>query len=171
MKQNKFGEIVYTENDIFNSVMRGIDINEFKNAVVEFSTEKLSKHFFDSEFVNSLRSPADDGLTVEDYDLSCQENLLMPAEYKQFDIAEYILEQCTTQEQLQRVGKELLLYQERNMFPLLQYMKYLVDTMRENDIVWGVGRGSSVASYVLYLIGVHRIDSIYYNLDVEEFLR
>jgi DNA polymerase III alpha subunit len=37
--------------------------------------------------------------------------------------------------------------------------------------VWGVGRGSSVASYVLFLIGVHRIDSMKYNLDYKEFLR
>jgi DNA polymerase III alpha subunit len=54
---------------------------------------------------------------------------------------------------------------------LLFYLKYLVDAMRENKIVWGVGRGSSVASYVLYLIGVHRIDSIKYDLDIKEFLK
>jgi DNA polymerase III alpha subunit len=57
------------------------------------------------------------------------------------------------------------------MFDLLFYLKYLVDTMRENKIVWGVGRGSSVASYVLYLIGVHKIDSIKYELDINEFLK
>jgi DNA polymerase III alpha subunit len=34
-----------------------------------------------------------------------------------------------------------------------------------------VGRGSSVASYVLYLLGVHRIDSMFYDLDPSEFLR
>jgi len=49
--------------------------------------------------------------------------------------------------------------------------KYFVDTMQANNVVWGVGRGSSVASYVLYLIGVHKIDSIKYNLDWQEFLR
>jgi len=38
-------------------------------------------------------------------------------------------------------------------------------------VIWGVGRGSSVASYVLYLLGVHRIDSMFYDLDVAEFLR
>jgi DNA polymerase III alpha subunit len=43
--------------------------------------------------------------------------------------------------------------------------------MREKDIVWGVGRGSSVASYVLYLIGVHKIDSLFFDLDIEDFLR
>ena len=60
---------------------------------------------------------------------------------------------------------------DRDMTDLLRYMVYLVDFMRENNIVWGVGRGSSVASYVLYLIGVHKINSIRYNLDWREFLR
>ena len=100
-----------------------------------------------------------------------QDNWNMPDKYKNLDIAKYLLDLCTTDVQLQRVGKELLLYQERGMFKLLCFLVYLVDTMRDNDIVWGVGRGSSVASYVLYLIGVHKIDSIYYDLDVDEFLR
>jgi DNA polymerase III alpha subunit len=43
--------------------------------------------------------------------------------------------------------------------------------MTANRLIWGVGRGSSVASYVLYLLGVHRIDSMYYELNPEEFLR
>jgi DNA polymerase III alpha subunit len=65
----------------------------------------------------------------------------------------------------------LLLFQERNLFDLLRYLKYLVDTLRANNMIWGVGRGSSVASYVLYLLGVHRIDSMFYDLDPTEFLR
>jgi DNA polymerase III alpha subunit len=69
------------------------------------------------------------------------------------------------------VGQELLLYSERDLFPLLQYLKYLVDTLRANKIVWGVGRGSSVASYVLYLLGVHKINSIKYELEIDEFLK
>ena len=50
-------------------------------------------------------------------------------------------------------------------------MKYIIDTLRENNIVWGVGRGSSVSSYMLYLIGVHKVDSIKYNLNINEFIR
>jgi DNA polymerase III alpha subunit len=95
----------------------------------------------------------------------------MPPEYQNLDIAQWVLEQCTTDSERQRVGEELLMYLDRNLFSLLQYMKYLVDTMRKHNIVWGVGRGSSVASYVLYLIGIHRIDSLYYDLDINEFLR
>jgi DNA polymerase III alpha subunit len=96
---------------------------------------------------------------------------MIPNQYKDLDIAKYVLELCETDEELQRVGKELLLFQERDMFPLLRYLKYLVDTMRENNIVWGVGRGSSVSSFVLFLIGVHRINSVYYDLSIDEFLK
>ena len=95
----------------------------------------------------------------------------MPEEYKKLDVAQWLMDQCDTEPKLQRVGQELLLYQERELFDLLRYLKYFVDTMRTNSVVWGLGRGSSVASYVLYLIGVHKIDSMYYDLDVTEFLR
>jgi DNA polymerase-3 subunit alpha len=81
------------------------------------------------------------------------------------------LDLCQNESELQRCGHELLLYQERELFDLLRYLKYLVDVMKQNSIVWGVGRGSSVASYVLYKLGVHRIDSMFYDLDPEEFLR
>ncbi len=57
------------------------------------------------------------------------------------------------------------------MLVLLKTMKYIVDTLRENNIVWGVGRGSSVASYVLFLLGVHKIDSVKYDLPIEEFFK
>ena len=109
--------------------------------------------------------------SLEDFDHRCQHNWHMPEEYKQLDIAEHVVALCDTPERLQRVGHELLLYQERGLFDLLRYLKYLVDVMKENHVIWGVGRGSSVASYVLYLLGVHRIDSMYYDLDVGEFLR
>jgi DNA polymerase III alpha subunit len=77
----------------------------------------------------------------------------------------------TTLPEWKRVEEELEAFRERGMVDLLRYMIYLVDFMRENDIIWGVGRGSSVASYVLYLIGVHKVDSIQFDLDWREFLR
>ncbi len=108
---------------------------------------------------------------VTEYHRANQDNWHMPEKYKELDIAEYLIKLCRTDAELQRVGTELLLYQERDMFNLLRFLVYIVDVMREQDIVWGVGRGSSVASYVLYLIGVHKIDSLYYDLDIAEFLR
>lgn len=114
-------------------------------------------------------SPLD--ISVEEFDNINQSNWLMPEKYKTMDIAKFVLDQCKNEEELQRAGTELLLFQEREMFMLLRYLKYLVDTMRENNIVWGVGRGSSVASFVLFLIGVHKINSLYYDLSINEFIK
>jgi DNA polymerase III alpha subunit len=110
-------------------------------------------------------------LDVDQFDQQCQTQWFMPDQYKNMDIAQWVLDQCKAQAELQRVAQELFLFQERNLFPLLCYLKYLVDTMREHGVVWGVGRGSSVASYVLFLIGVHKIDSLYYDLPIDEFLK
>lgn len=109
--------------------------------------------------------------SINVFDERFQTKWHMPDEYKQLDVAAYVLGLCKEDYELQRVGEELLLFQERNAFDLLRYMKYLVDILRKNNIVWGVGRGSSVASYVLFLLGVHKIDSLYYNLDIDEFLK
>jgi hypothetical protein len=105
------------------------------------------------------------------FDTHNQLTWFMPKEYYNLDIAQHLLDQCKSEDELQRVGEELILFQEREMFNLLRFLKYMVDTLREHKIVWGVGRGSSVASFVLYLLGVHRINSLYYNLDIAEFLR
>jgi DNA polymerase III alpha subunit len=118
--------------------------------------------------VNSYTKPDTD---IDSYDHEHQAQWNMPEKYKQLDIAEWVLSQCNVQHEIQRVGAELLLYQDRDLFDLLRYLKYLVDTMRENNIIWGVGRGSSVASYVLFLIGIHKVDSCYFDLDIEEFLK
>ncbi|MEL1234315.1 MAG: hypothetical protein VW667_10455 [Candidatus Neomarinimicrobiota bacterium] len=106
------------------------------------------------------------------FDSVCQSEWFMPDEYKELDVVAHLYSLCDgDDERFHRVNEELSAFQSREMFDLLRYMIYLVDFMRKNNIVWGVGRGSSVASYVLYLIGVHRIDSIKYNLDWREFLR
>jgi DNA polymerase III alpha subunit len=110
-------------------------------------------------------------IDVDHYDSLHREYWLMPDEYLNFDIAQWVLQQCKDQVELQRVAEELILFQERDLFSLLKYLKYFVDTMRKHNIVWGVGRGSSVSSFVLYLIGVHKINSIKYSLDIREFLK
>jgi len=105
------------------------------------------------------------------FHLGRQQHWHMPVQYQNLDIAEHVLSLCKTDEQLSRVAEELILFQDQNLFELLKYLKYLTDVIQENNIVCGVGRGSSVASYVLYLLGVHRIDSMQYGLDIREFLR
>lgn len=108
---------------------------------------------------------------IEEFDRLNQSNWKMPDEYKNLDIVSHVLSLCVEQHELQRVGQELLIYEKKNAMDLLRYLKYLVDTMRTHGIIWGVGRGSSVASYVLFLLGVHKIDSIYYDIPLTEFFK
>jgi DNA polymerase III alpha subunit len=169
MKRDKYGNMVYTEIDICKMYMENRD-RVFKYALVDKEI-KFDPELELTRLPTLIEYISDDSLSVEEFDRLAQSNWLMPQEYKDLDIVLWVLNQCTTDEQRQRVGEELILYVERDLIPLLQYMKYLTDTMRSNNIVWGVGRGSSVASYVLYLIGVHRIDSMYYDLDIKEFLK
>ena len=172
MKTNKFGEQIYTQDDVCDFLMQGHDPSVFEGMLVDRISMEEMAHILENvpAFVNYDLMYQED-LTQEAYDHRCQSTWFMPEEYQQLDIAAHVLNLCQSDAELQRVGQELLLFQERDLFDLLKYLKYLVDTMRANHVIWGVGRGSSVASYVLYLLGVHRIDSMYYDLDPAEFLR
>ena len=172
MKTDHLGQMVFSEDDCVNMLMRGQSIHVkgmLVDATVDLETAALMLENVPT-FVqyNELSVQA---MTVEEFDHVNQSNWLMPDEYKNLDIAEHVLTLCDSEASLQRVGEELLLYQARDLFDLLRYLKFLVDIMKQNNLIWGVGRGSSVASYVLYLLGVHRIDSLHYNLDIAEFLR
>ena len=173
MKQNNFGELVFSENDVCDLLMQGRTVDSLTHMVVDTSIniEELARYIERPESLLTWTFPYNQGSSVPEFHLTMQLSWHMPNEYKQLDIAALVLGLCESEAELQRVGEELLLYQERNLFDLLRYLRYLVDVMIENNIIWGVGRGSSVASYVLYKLGVHRIDSLYYNLDIHEFLR
>lgn len=147
------------------------DVDQFNAAMAAQGFPLLSKYI-----------PLD--VDQKSFDSACQSEWFMPEEYKVYDLLSFFdvsvaretgfpisnLGYMKTPEYA-RMKEELKAFQEREMIQLLRYMKYLVDFMREHNIVWGVGRGSSVASYVLYLLGVHKIDSVQYELDWREFLR
>jgi DNA polymerase III alpha subunit len=170
MRQNKFGQMIFDESDVIDLLMQGRTLDSLSGMLVDDSVQLKSwpDIIQDSAYIKLAQ---DHACTVTEFHRQQQSHWHMPEQYQQLDIAELVLSRCDTQEQLQRCGQELLMYQERGLFDLLRYLKYLVDVMIQHNIVWGVGRGSSVASYVLYKLGVHRIDSMYYNLDIAEFLR
>ena len=167
MRLDQYSNPIYNEQDLFDALYHG-HIKSLSNITVDSSIE-----------IDSLESVAEIkfskfhelDVTVGDYDAAMQSDWYMPEEYYTFNVEQYCLDKCTNEIELQRVHEELASFNEHNMGRLLQWLKYFVDTCTSDDILWGIGRGSSVASYVLYLIGVHSIDSIKYNLDWREFLR
>lgn len=172
MKTDRHGQIILDESDLCDAVMRGQEIRQFGQALVDSSVNLETAALILDDVPTFVRyNDMVAQISTEEFDHKNQSQWFMPNEYKQLDIAQYVLSLCDTDQQLQRVAQELLMFQERNLFDLLRYLKYLVDTMTANHLIWGVGRGSSVASYVLYKLGVHRIDSLFYDLDPAEFLR
>jgi DNA polymerase III alpha subunit len=168
MIADKFNQQIYTEQDLCDLYLTNTE-TQLKNVLVENAIK------FDPELnLNNIPEIIEYTLSdesIEEFDERCRNNWFIPESYKNFDIAKFVLEQCNGEAELQRAGEELLMYQERDMFILLKYLKYLVDTMREHNIIWGVGRGSSVSSFVLFLIGIHRINSLHYDLSITEFLK
>jgi DNA polymerase III alpha subunit len=146
-------EMLYRGTSIRSVAFEQAVVNEFNNACDQLELMPINSHI--------------------DYNL----DFVIPDHYKQLDVRSYVQRALDTKhlesstEAQQRVEHELDLFEARNLFPVLQALIYIVDTMKKNNIVWGVGRGSSVASYCLYLLDVHRIDSIKHGLDIREFLR
>jgi DNA polymerase III alpha subunit len=170
MNYDQFGQCYVSQQDLVDILYANpnCEIDQFVVTDPDSYNNSIRDLNLDLPLLKSYQAK---NITIEEFDQLNQSNWFMPDSYKNLDIAKWLLDQCRTDAELQRVGDELLRYQDRNLFDLLKYLKYLVDTLRENNIVWGVGRGSSVASYVLYLIGIHKINSIYYDLDITEFLK
>ena len=169
MRLDQFGNPIFNSIDIFKFLYQG-KLTNLKDITVDYSEDieqlEQTAGFTFQKFNDQL-----DSISIEQFDSALQSDWFMPVEYKDFDVEKWCLNKCTNQEQRDRVNAELDAFEERGMIPLLQWTKNFVDTCNENGIVWGVGRGSSVASFVLFLLGVHQIDSVKYNLDWQEFLR
>lgn len=168
MRIDNFGQRILSGTDLIDLIMKDPE-RVIKTTLVEPDT--IIDNALDLDNFPKLKIYQSDNITLDQFHQNNQQNWYMPYEYKTMDIANHLLSLCKTEAELQRVGQELIKFQERDMFALLKYLKYLVDLMRKNNIVWGVGRGSSVASYCLYLLGVHKINSMYYDLDISEFLK
>jgi DNA polymerase III alpha subunit len=168
MRLDKFSNPIFNEQDIFEALYKGQTLSS--QMFVESNDDiKSLESTAELKFWKSLD---DYDLTLEEYDSSLQTDWNMPDEYKTLDIEQWVRDQGPPWDpNFTRIEEELAAYKARDMLNLLRWLKYFVDTCSKEQVLWGLGRGSSVSSYVLYLIGVHNIDPIKYNLDWQEFLR
>ena len=173
MKLDNLGLPRFADRDIIDLIYKGN-----KNKIGQIFAESSA----DVKLFNKIMEDLRGGIQIneyqpmnieqEEFDGILQKEWFMPAKYKNLNIEEYLSTIVSVKSpEWKVVSEELAEFKKRNMYPLLQFLVYLVDFMRENKIVWGVGRGSSVASYVLYAIGIHKINPNQYGLDWREFLR
>lgn len=168
---NEYSDVVLSVDEAIDLILCGGEIKDVRVSDTEECT------LFNEHAYSLLRSDCElldnkyDVVTVDEYHQNKIDTWFMPDDYKTLDVLPYVLSLCTTPIEVQRVQEEYKLFKERDLDNVLRFFIYLVSYLRENRIVWGVGRGSSVASYILFLIGVHKIDSIRYSLDIKEFLK
>jgi DNA polymerase III alpha subunit len=169
IKINETGDCIFTEQDAIDLLYTNPDFD-------------ISKLFFEltEQYNNSIK---DTGLDLQQLqtvpkqptpakvDAANIANWFMPQKYYELNVLEWLLNKCQNDTEKKRVEQEYLLFEKKNFIKVLQFLIYFIDTLRANNIVWGVGRGSSVASFCLFLIGVHKINPLQYDLNIAEFLR
>lgn len=170
MKTNHLHQTVVTEDDYVDVLYRGQQLNH----LVVDDTKWVKQyddlcHLF--EIPVNITWETESHATEEQYVQDCLADWGMPEEYYSLDLKPMLLNKCETFTQISRVEIEWAEFEKRNMIPVLQFLAYFVDTLTANNVIWGVGRGSSVASYILYLMGVHKVDALEYDLDIKEFLK
>lgn len=145
-----------------------------KNLFVTQLTDDIKR--YNKNVVDSDRIVIKQGLN--DFDTKWN----IPELYFNIDVFDYITNKflmlCDDEQysdgevifRFKRIKTEYSIFNKLGLNDLLRTLIYIIDKFKQNNIVWGVGRGSSVSSYILYLMEVHDIDSITYDLDFSEFL-
>jgi len=172
--RDKFGNITLKPDSGCELLLHGKDITSF------MFNDDPEVHLY-NKYIKILSGLDDDDtplsiykeptVTIEEFDSEIQKNWLTPEPFTSANIEELLLELCKTDEERDRVKDEMILFRHYELEQMLRCLLWLVSIMRKNGIVWGVGRGSSCASYCLYLLGIHRVNSLRYNLNFREFLK
>jgi len=135
----------------------------------------IAKYHLDHNTINDARQWTDDGVpkgpSQNTYEWT------YPESYKKLDVEEYCLDMMIvlgldeSLEYVDRMSIELQKIQEKEMEPFIRCMIWITDVFRKNNMVWGLGRGSSCASLIMYIIGVNKVDPIRYDIPMEEFYK
>ena len=169
-KRNKWGDCEYSHDSIIDLIYQNPEF-DIASVFIE-DIDQFNKAVEDTglPFKTLESAPKRKGGILEFDKKNCGD-WHMPDHYKTLDIKKYLLEKCNSDQEQQRVIEEYKLFEEKNFLDVLRFLVYFVDTLRQNNVVWGVGRGSSVSSFCLFLIGVHKINPLLFQLDYREFLR
>ena len=170
MKTNHLNQIVVNEDDIIEVLYRNSTVGKLVVDKPDW-IKKFNKHCSEFELSSMFDWQVESELDKQSFIKQNIGDWNLPEEYQNFDLETFLFDKCSTIPQIERVQLELKEFEERDMIIVLKWLKYFVDTLRKNNMIWGVGRGSSVSSYVLFLLEVHRVDSIKYCLDIKEFLK
>lgn len=165
---DEYGKVYYTPDQLVNMIMSGYDVTNFSVTSEKDVTENNNSEDLNIKKINFYQKNKSE---LTEYFNDIKNDFIIPDNFMSIDLYNFLLSKCNTQEEYIRIEYEYNLIVKKDMINFFKCIIYLVDFFRNNDILWGVGRGSSVSSYALYLIGIHKINSIKYNLDCHEFFK
>jgi DNA polymerase III alpha subunit len=120
-----------------------------------------------SDFAPTLPTPA----WAEEYMLKCTDDELHVYMCKMLQRRCAHMSIEYSRQAVERFSQEWELFSRKGMFLLLRVLIGIINTLTKNSVPWGPGRGSSTSSYILFLIGLHNVDSVLYDVDVTDFIR
>lgn len=172
MKVDDYGRVIYSTDDLVSLLYEG---HELTNEMFAEPSDLIDQYNALCKVNDKLSCTVPVALpkseSPEQHHMERQDVWFMPSTYAKMDVWTVLVERCTDKAQRDRLALERVEYESRGLNPLLRLMMYLVDEFRTKKIVWGVGRGSSVASFTLYLIGITKINPMKYGLEISEFLK
>lgn len=174
---DEFGQVYYSTVESLEKFYNNDDFISQSFLADHDEINKYNQHadHFEIPKINEHSKPEIDPI---EYHQILSNTWNTPDSYANMDITQYLLDRMHHLD----IHKEpyiSYLYNEieswHKMMPnpidLWKFLKFFIDTCKKENIVTGLGRGSSVASLVLFLLEIHQIDPIKYNLDYNEFLR
>ncbi len=167
-------ELIKTELEKYSLFGDGtIEVNPDQLVDILLNIQDLNSVFV-SELtpdVQQFNDLTDYNLTVKTESADINIDWVMPEKYINTNILPIIPEDDLYEERLRRLVQEVGLFESNDMYDVLRILIYVIDIFNEYNIVWGVGRGSSCASYLLYLLDLHLVDPVRYNIDLSEFFK
>lgn len=156
----KNGKVILSESYACQALLKGKDVNSLHvkfdhdppSFLVKLHPNLMNHEDFTDEEIKKRK---------KDY--------FMPSEYESIDLRSFFLQKTCTDKERERVLKEIELIEKTGTEDFFRYLIYLSDVIKNHDIVVGTGRGSSTSLYILYLIGLHRVNSLKYDLNPNEF--
>lgn len=157
------GVIAVNPDKVEELFIRGVPISQIRLITSDSETDKF----------NILSDEKLEMFSDESIELSFDWNI--PPEFKNLDLELYIDTIIKTLPESQaeigeiRIRNEFQEFKRRNLLSFLKTIIFIISEFKSKGVVWGVGRGSSCASYLLFKIGLHSVDSLKYNISYSEF--
>lgn len=165
------GVSILDPDQVLEALRRGLKPSELRVSAFTPEIEAFNREVTEEELLK------ESSLEPINIDLAW----ILPQKYLSIDLWDYIITvfdsrlpdfkytELELQEATRRIEAELLEVHARGMSEFMKTIIYVLDVFRAKNVIWGVGRGSSCASYLLFILGLHVVDCVKLQVPMEEF--